>query len=136
MTRRLGLRGDSSRPAVRGDSLVEVMIAMVLFLFIFIAVLQTSLLAMDADTRNMLRNEAIRIAAQSMNEARSKPFANLANTAGTYTINRSFRSMTIPFTVINSPVAISQDDEQMTVQVKWNWRGQPYTHTIQTVINN
>ncbi len=113
------------------------MIAMVLFLFIFIAVLQTSLLAVDADTRNMLRNEAIRIAAQSMNQARSVPFAALANTAGTFTVYRKFRSMTIPFTVINTPVPISQegDDEQFKVEVQWKWRNTPYTHMIQTVIS-
>ncbi len=121
----------------KGDTLVEVMIAMVLFLFIFIAVLQTSLLAIDSNTRNMLRNEAVKIAGQSMNIARSMPFNNLPNMAGQanpITITRNFRSFPVNYLVTNTPVSISQDDEQVTVQVVWPWRGQSYTYRIQTVI--
>ena len=121
-----------------GDTLVEVMISLVLFLFIFMAVLQTSLLAIDSNTRNMLRNEAVRIAGQSLESARSFPFANLNNLPGQapnpIIINRNFRSFPEQYTITNTPSSVSTDDEQVRVQVQWKWKGQTYTHTIQTVI--
>ena len=130
----------TARAGRRGDTLVEVMIAMVLFLFIFIAVLQSSLLAIDSNTRNMLRNEAVKIAAQSMNTARSMPFDNLLNMAGQginpVYISRNFRNMpAIRFAVTNTPSSVSQDDDQLIVKVTWNWRGTQYTHQIQSVIS-
>ena len=113
------------------------MISMVLFLFIFMAVLQTSLLAIDSNTRNMLRNEAVRIAAQSMNGARAAQFFNLANS--TVTIQSNFRKFPETYIVNSTVVPISQTggvvtSKQVTVDVQWQWRGQPYHHTIQSVI--
>ncbi len=127
------------RPGSRGDTLVEVLIAMVLFLFIFMAVLSTALLAIDSNTGNMLRNEAVRIAAQSMSGARNWSFDNLANLPGQgaapITINRNFRNFTEPFTVTNTPVSEDSNDYLITVAVNWKWRGQPHAYTITSVIS-
>ncbi|MDA8172039.1 MAG: prepilin-type N-terminal cleavage/methylation domain-containing protein [Nitrospiraceae bacterium] len=138
--------GEVKRLNRKGDTLVEVLISMVLFLFIFMAVLSTALLAVDSNTRNMLRNEAVRIAAESMSGARNIPFANLPNligasppgAQGTVVISRNFRNFTEPFTVTNAVTALDASDDQVTVSVSWNWKGQPvpYTYTIQSVISN
>lgn len=135
---------------------------MVLFLFIFMAVLSSALLAVDSNTRNMLRNEAVNIAAQAMSDAKNYAFANITrkttdtprgpDTAGvncplsTGAVPNAiairapinFRNFKENFCVANSVVPISTDknDVMVTVTVTWPWKGQAYTHTIQTAIEN
>ncbi len=131
----------------RGDTLVEVLISMVLFLFIFMAVLSSALLAIDSNTKNMLRNEAVRIAAQSMSGARSiasNAFANMQQAipvgpVGAVSISRNFRNFAEPFTVTNAvaPLDSSNENYLVSVTVTWSWKGQPQTpYTIQAVISN
>ena len=60
-----------------GVSLVEVMIALVVMLLVFFALMQTALVGIDSNTRNSLRNEAVNIAEQRMNEVRNAPFASV-----------------------------------------------------------
>jgi prepilin-type N-terminal cleavage/methylation domain-containing protein len=61
----------------KGLSLVEVMIALVIFLFVFFALMQTALVGIDANMINSLRNEAVNIAEMRMNEAKSIPFKRI-----------------------------------------------------------
>jgi prepilin-type N-terminal cleavage/methylation domain-containing protein len=66
----------------RGLTLVEVMIALVVFLFVFFALMQTALVSIDANMMNSLRNEALNIAEMRMNEARNENFVGLVSDAG------------------------------------------------------
>lgn len=64
----------------KGLTLVEVMIALVIFLFVFFALMQTALVGIDANMINSLRNEAVNIAEMRMNEdVRSIPFTSVVS---------------------------------------------------------
>lgn len=54
-----------------GMTLVEVLVALVILLLVTLAVLQTALVSIESNTNAALREEAIRIAEQRMNDARS-----------------------------------------------------------------
>ena len=55
----------------KGMTLVEVMIAMLLSLVIFLALMQTSLISIDQNMRSSLRDEAVRIAEMRMDQTRN-----------------------------------------------------------------
>jgi len=55
----------------KGLTLVEVLIAMVVLLLVSLAMLQTALVSIDSNMRNVLRDEAVNIAEMRMNEARN-----------------------------------------------------------------
>ena len=116
-------------------SLVEVLIAMALFLFVFMALLQTSLLSLDTNVSNMLRNEAIKIGAMDMNDARNTLFNNVAS-GGPVVVGRSFRNMTVPFSVNTTVVNLdaAPDNKQVTITVFWTWKGRNYSHAVSTII--
>ncbi|MDA8170025.1 MAG: prepilin-type N-terminal cleavage/methylation domain-containing protein [Nitrospiraceae bacterium] len=119
----------------KGVSLVEVLIAMALFLFVFMALLQTSLLSLDTNVSNMLRNEAIKIGAMDMNDARNTLFNNVAS-GGPVVVDRSFRNMTVPFSVNTTVVNLdaAPDNKQVTITVFWTWKGRNYSHAVSTII--
>jgi prepilin-type N-terminal cleavage/methylation domain-containing protein len=60
-----------------GFTLVEVMIALVISLLIFLALMQTALIGIDSNMRNVVRDEAVKIAEMRMNEMRNSPFVSV-----------------------------------------------------------
>lgn len=61
----------------RGMSLVEVLMALVVLLLVFFALMQTALVGIDSNMRNTLRGEAVNAAEIRMNEAKNLPFTSI-----------------------------------------------------------
>jgi prepilin-type N-terminal cleavage/methylation domain-containing protein len=65
----------------RGMSLVEVMIALLVMLLVFFALMQTALVGIDSNMLNSLRSEAVNVAEMRMNDARNEPFTGIVSDA-------------------------------------------------------
>lgn len=61
----------------KGLTLVEVMIALSVFLLVFMGLFQTALLSIEHNMKNILRDEAVNIAAARVEEAKSMLFDNV-----------------------------------------------------------
>ena len=147
----------------RGLTLVEVMVALVVFLFVFFALMQTALVSIDGNMVNSLRNEAVNIAEMRMNEAKNENFAGLVNDtgdlsacdcptgfAGTGTcVERDIRSVeafnfctNLACTEVVGGGGVGGDgdcatddaeNKQVHITIGWIWKGEDYTHRITTV---
>ena len=128
----------------KGMTLVEVMIAMLLSLVIFLALMQTSLISINQNMRNILRDEAGRVADMRMSELKNLLFdhADLADATavGTKTstteawIARTIRSFSVTFRPTRIVDIVNTDTKELTVTVAWDWRGQTFTHSVTTVL--
>lgn len=140
-----------------GVSLVEVMIALVVLLLVFMGLLQAALLGIDSNMRNILRDEAVTVAAMRMEEARSLPFDSVvsdtatisgADCPSTFTIGerlqRNLRNTTKDFCVNlacwdldNNQDCIANDatcnTRRITIRTIWNWKGADYIHSATTL---
>jgi prepilin-type N-terminal cleavage/methylation domain-containing protein len=140
-----------------GVSLVEVLIALVVLLLVFMGLLQAALLGIDSNMRNILRDEAVTVAAMRMEEARSIPFDNVvpdtatitgADCPDTFTIGerleRNLRNTTKDFCVNLTCRDLENDKDcvlndstcntkQINVRVIWNWKDQDYIHSATTL---
>ncbi|MBI5100251.1 MAG: prepilin-type N-terminal cleavage/methylation domain-containing protein [Nitrospirae bacterium] len=74
-----------------GVTLVEVMIAMVIMLIVFMGLIQASLLSIENNLSNEIRDEATRIGSEYMAATRSTAWENVANLSWP-TVTRNFRS--------------------------------------------
>ena len=124
----------------RGLTLLEVMIALVILLLVSLALMQTALVSINSNMTNIMRDEAVSIAEQSMNEARNTPFTNLVGTSNA-TVLRNFRNVTnFPYTVTTAVADLNLDNKQVNITVTWEWKektvanGNPYTHRISTIL--
>ena len=145
----------------KGVTLVEVMIALVILLLVFMGLLQAALLSVDHNLRNIMRDEAVRIADQRMNgrlddsggtrydglriisfQALDAMATGAAWTAPV-TVQRNFRDVTRPFSVCWRITRLG-DSETIRIQVAvgWNHRGEiplqgptgtEYVHQITTL---
>jgi len=123
----------------KGLSLVEVMISLVIVLLVFLALMQTALVSIDANTANILRDEAVSMAEAGMSNARNSPFDSLGTTSSVQ--YRSFKSMTnFPFTVATVVNDLNVDNKQVDITITWGWKektvanGNPYTYRVSTIL--
>lgn len=139
----------------RGLTLVEVLIALVVFLLISLALMQTALVVIDSNMINVLRDEAVNIAEMRMNDARNLGFTetvnNLISDAGALAgancpagfsptgllVERAFRNIKasdFDFCTNRAVNDLDTDNKEVTITVGWIWKGQDYTHTIATIV--
>lgn len=126
----------------KGMTLIEVMVALVILLIVSLALMQTALLGISMNLRNSLRDEAVNIADMKMNELRALPYTyaytdpQLSATGGLVsgpTVTRNIRAAAVGFTLSQNITDIS-DSKQITILVSWNFKGQPYSHGITSIM--
>lgn len=142
-----------------GLSLIEVMIALVVFLVVFLALMQTALVSISSNMINVLRDEAVSIAEMRMNEARALPFtqtvdslvddgtdasltaticpANFVTNFGTtgLRVSRNLRNISnFDFCTNRDVNTLNTDNKQVFITVGWKWKGEDYTHSISTIL--
>jgi Tfp pilus assembly protein PilV len=113
----------------RGVSLVEVLIAMIIIMVVLLSLVQTTLLSIDGNLRNVLRDEAVRIAEQTMGDLRNYPFDNAALNPGTTcaVVTRNLRNITAKdynICRVISTVPGNADTKILQVVVGWNHKNE------------
>ena len=118
-----------------GLTLVEVLIALVISLLVFLALMQTALIGIDSNMSNVLRGEAVGIAEDRMNVARNQPFDSLAAVTSSETVLKNLRNITnFSYAVTRTVADLNTDNKQVDIRVQWTWKGETYTHNITTIV--
>ena len=127
----------------RGMTLIEVLISLMLLAIVSLALIQSALLAINTNVRNELRDEAVSVAEQRLNELRNTPFtgADLADTTSTgpvteTDITRKIRSVSCNYTPKREVKLINSNTKQITLTVAWTYKGVSYNHSTSTVVRS
>ena len=119
-----------------GFSLIEVLVSLLVTLLVFVALMQTAMISINSNMRNVLRDEAVAVAGAQMNQMRSIPYKSLAVGATSAAVTRSLRNIpTFNYTVTQSVTALGSDDKQVNITVSWQWKNKSYTHSIGTILS-
>jgi Tfp pilus assembly protein PilV len=125
--------------------LVEVLIATVITLVLFLALMQSALLSININMRNLLREEAVQIVDDRMREIRNLPFASaeLLQTGDPpvfvtdTSVQRDFRKITaFTYNLEKLVDGLTSNTKEVGLRVSWTWEGETYTHTVRTILNN
>ncbi len=123
----------------RGVTLVEVMIALVILLIVFMGLMQASLLSINSNMRNSIRDEATRIASEELTNARSLAFANILS-APAVTRTRMFRNMSVNFTATRTVTTLDAvgDNKEIRVAVSYTVPGDAAAtvFTVSSLVRN
>jgi prepilin-type N-terminal cleavage/methylation domain-containing protein len=129
-----------------GSTLIELMVAMGILAIVAVALMQSSILVLQTSVQNEMRDEAVRLAEQRMNELRSGPGGfdgadpgggnlDLLAVPVTYpAITRKIRNASVPFTVSKNVVSLDVNTKQVTVTVAWQFRERQYDHSILSIV--
>lgn len=136
-----------------GFSLVEVMISLIVLLLVFMGLMQSALLGIDSNMRNILRDEGVRIAAERMEETRNMPFDNVVSDPAAAAVNlpacgnppfndagypvlvaRNLRSIQdFPYGTERTVTDLDADTKQIQIVVRWQYRNICYGHDIMSL---
>lgn len=134
----------------RGVTLVEVMISLVILLIVFMGLIQASLLSINHNLRNEIRDEAVMLAAEYMTRTRSAAFSNLPRNDGfspwpatpavnPYVVTRNFRNISRPFQVQRQIIDLDSNTKKIGIMVLWTYPDDPgnqLSHTIYFTMTN
>jgi type IV pilus assembly protein PilV len=121
----------------KGYSLIEVLIALLLAALVFAGLLKSSLLVINTNLDNVLRDEAASVADQQMTQVKNTPFNALpaVYTQQTTTATRSIRAMTnIAFITTQTVNPLDANNKSVTIQVSWTRNGQTRSQTYATLV--
>jgi len=134
----------------RGVSLVEVLIALTILLIVFLGLIQASLVSIQSNMRNLLRDEAVTITSEQISRLRGANFDDMNNDTVTDgaalvaanftlanhwppTVVRTFRNAaSVTFNVARTVTALDANNKQITVTTAWQWQGEAFQHQIMT----
>ena len=123
----------------KGVTLVEVMISLVILLIVFMGLIQASILSIDHNMRNKVRDEAVRIAAETVNQLRGRgyddPLLALAPPAsnipfpgqvpdGSAVTNRT-GNYSQTYNVAKTVQTLSDTTKQLTITVTYTYKDDP-----------
>lgn len=130
----------------KGVTLVEVMIALVVLLIVFMGLIQASIVTIDSNVRNVMRDEAVRIASEYMAVTKGTAlFSSLTDTGtenfgllGTWTTaGRSFRNIPMQYTIKRSVFNLdASSNKRIGIQAQWTYRWQTFNHEIFSTMRN
>jgi len=114
------------------------MIALVVLLLVFLALMHTTVLSIDANMKNILRDEGVSIADRQMMAARNTAYAALADGLTTGTLQGRLRNYSGNYFWWRqvSPLGSADEGKQVLIWVRWDWKGVSYWHRANTIIRN
>lgn len=115
----------------RGFTLIEVLISMIILVVLLLGLLGAMAKAIDLNTRNYLRDEAVKIAQEKLEEYRNIGFDNVVS--GNSTLSVPFRNNSYTFN-LNSIVDDFSDLKKITLTVNWSYKGRNYSYSLYTVL--
>lgn len=115
----------------KGFTLIEVLISMIILTVLLLGLLGALAKAIDLNVRNYLRDEAVKIAQEKLEEYRNIGFDNVVS--GNSTLSVPFRNNNYTFT-LNSNVDDFSDFKKITLTVNWSYKGKNYTYSLYTAL--
>lgn len=126
-----------------GFTLVEVIMAMMIFLVGMMGLLTAVNLAIEMNLRNQVRDEAVNVGERVMNELRGKGFDNIS-VASTVSQTFAYRSYSVPsrirgttrkYGVQRNTVVLATENalpvtKQLEVIISWNYKGVTYQNRV------
>ena len=115
-----------------GFTLVELLAAMVIMLVGLLGLLQSLNIAMEYNLKNQMRNEVVRVAQDSMNYMRSRPFDFVftPTTSVTSSLRNINRTYSVKRTVLFTGTSSSR---KYQVDVRWKYKNVSTTHSVMSV---
>jgi type IV pilus assembly protein PilV len=121
----------------KGFTLIEATIATLLLSLIMLWSVQGMIGTYKYSTRNNLRDEAIRLAGETLTDARNTPYASLVIATTTSTVQRQIRSYDVTYTITEDvKTALPNIANSVEVTVAWTYSGTPYQYQVSTLVGD
>jgi len=126
-----------SKNNTSGMTLVEILVSLVIVFIVFLGLSSSGLVVLNENIKNELRDEAVSVADNAVQDARRVLFDNLV-TLPAENVLRQVRSVNRSFTVTRTVANLDGDNRQVTINVGWTRtegsQTRSYSHQVVTVV--
>ena len=129
----MNARRKTSRPDRGGFTLIEVLMALLVMTVGLLGLLQSVNVAYDHNMRNRLREEALLVGEEQMNQLRRTASSTVAY-PNRSTVTRSVSGVARRFSVLRDCQQM-QDTKRLSVRVGWSFKNVSSAHVIYTLKN-
>jgi type IV pilus assembly protein PilV len=118
------------------------MVSLLILMVGLLGLLQTINVALQFNLKSQMDYIGAMVADQQMALEMSKPFANVSTTFTTAgTVHQTFLTRQVNLALKNYSVSkqgtvVSPNTTGVNINVRWNYRGTPYQHTIYSMVSN
>ena len=117
--------------AQSGFSLIEVLVAMVIFAIVSLAISSLMVNSMAQISKNALASEAISLAQRQMEDLRNISFADIQNNSYSASSSKGNTTFTVSWVVAdNTPAAGAK---KINLSVNWLHKGAPQKYELETI---
>lgn len=113
-----------------GFTLIEVMVSIVILMVGLLGMFQSINLALDKNLENQLRQSAIAVAEQQLNNLKGRSFSNITGNTSSFVpvaSGSAFKNISVQRQITDLS-ATNSKTKQVSIRVWWNYRGRPYEH--------
>ncbi len=119
----------------RGFSLIELLVAMVIIGVSVTGLMELSAVVMDNNLKNEIRNTAVEILSDHVNDLSNRPYNNVPTGVLTQVEIKAIRNFYERFTIIDNITVFSSGYKNIASKISWNYRNKNYNYTTDTVVN-
>jgi type IV pilus assembly protein PilV len=121
----------------QGFTLVEFLVAIVILMVGMLGMLASINIAMEKNLETAFRTEAIMVADDQMMHLRVRPFDSVSTTVASppkTLVTRDLRGIMKNYSVQKIVVQRTSQSKEITLNVTWHKKKEPYSHSISSVI--
>lgn len=116
-----------------GFTLIEVVVAMGIMLVGLLGLLATANLAIDFNTRDYMRDEAVRVGERFMNLTRNSDYDSIAAGTTNQTFTSTIRGVSKNYNITRTVEQLT-NTKHVSIVVNWTYKGQTYFHGVDSVV--
>ena len=114
-------------------TLIELLVAIVIIGISIMGLMEMSIVVMDNNLRNEIRNKAVETLSNHVNSLTTNSYDNI--TTATTTDTEKIRNFDEQFNISDNVTTDSSGSKNITSTISWTYRGINYSYTIDTVVN-
>ncbi len=120
----------------KGFTIIEALVALAITAILLLGLLSALIMTYEYSVRNILRDEAVKIANEYAEKYRNVDFSSIPSNR-TETITRKFKNKTISYTLsVTSSDVVPNKVKRVVISVNWSYKGKSYTHSIETFVRS
>ena len=118
----------------KGFTLIELLVSIVIITISIIGLMNLSIVITRNNLRNEIRNKAIEIVTNYVDNMTSQGFDNIATGNSTDNASATIRNFTLPYTITDNVTNPTTNEKDISATIDWQYRSKNYSYNVQTVV--